>query len=356
MKILLLSRHSQLGASSRLRTYQYLPYLKACGVDVTTSFLLGDNYIKSIYTDRSKNWFSIFNAYIRRIGYLLKSYCFDLIWIEKELFPYLPALGETLLNCAGIPFVVDYDDAIYHNYDLHPNKLIRLLMGNKIDAVMKLANLVIAGNDYLAERAKQAGAKWVECLPTVIDLDRYHLTPQVENEVFTIGWIGSPGTAKYIYLIHPALSKVCKDGTAQLVLVGLEHIELEGVPVEIRSWSEKTEVANIQSFDVGIMPLQNGAWEQGKCGYKLIQYMACGKPIIASPVGVNQQIVEDGVNGFLAESTDNWISTLKVLQGNCTLRENMGRNGRIKVEKQYCLQVTCPHLLSLLKSVVKRSK
>ena len=354
MKILLLSRYSRLGASSRIRFYQYLPYLKEHGIDVTVAPLLKDKYIDDLYAGRHKNLWAIFRAYLQRLDYLLKSRHFDLLWIEKELFPWLPALGETMLTHLGIPYVVDYDDAVFHSYDMHTNGVLRTFFCGKIDAVMRHASLVIVGNSYLADRAWRVGAKQVEYLPTAIDLDRYCATPQTENAIFTIGWIGSPTTVKYLNLVRPALFEVCNGGNTRLMVVGSGNVELDGVPLVKRGWAEDTEVANIQSFDVGIMPLPDNPWEHGKCGYKLIQYMACGQPVVASPVGVNKQIIEDGVNGFLAATMADWVCALNALRDNYDLRGRMGRVGRKKVESEYCLQVTAPRLVSLLGSVVNR--
>ena len=158
---------------------------------------------------------------------------------------------------------------------------------------------------------------------------------------------------QYIHHIHSALAEVFKDGQGQLILVGSGQMKLEGIPLEIRSWSEETEINDLQSFDVGIMPLPDEPWERGKCGYKLIQYMACGKPVVASPVGVNKQIVEEKVNGFLATTEDNWINALISLRDDQILRERMGTASRKKVEANYCLQITAPRLAELLHSVRK---
>ena len=351
MKILLLSRYSHLGASSRVRFYQYLPYLVTQGIHVTVANLLGSNYLEDLYGGRKRRFGDIIGAYIRRLGHLLKSNRFDLLWVEYEIFPWLPAWGETILTHLAIPYVVEYDDAVFHRYNMHPRAIIRALLGDKIDAVMRRAALVIVGNDYLRDYARKAGAKRVEYIPSVIDLDRYNSTIQPENPVFTIGWIGSPATAKYLHLVHQALVEACKNGSARLVLVGSGQLELDGVPAEIHKWSEETEVAEIQSLDVGIMPMPNVAWAQGKCGYKLVQYMACARPVIASPVGVAREIIEDSRNGFLATNTTDWIRAFCVLRDNHRLREKMGKAGRIKVERQYSIQVTAPLLASILMSI-----
>jgi glycosyltransferase involved in cell wall biosynthesis len=354
MRILLLTRYSRMGSTSRIRAYQYLPYLRAQGIKIIEAPLFGDEYLRRRYAGKPPRYERLFFAYLRRLAFFLRSFRFELLWIEKELLPSLPAWGEALLASGGVPYVVDYDDATFHWYDMHPNRAIRLLLRQKIDAVMRGAALVIVGNDYLAARARRAGAKRIEYLPSVVDLERYKLASGLgkDRQGFSIGWIGSPVTTHCLDLVGSALRQVCKEGNGRLIMVGAAQTRLEGIPVEIRTWSEDTEVADIQSFDVGIMPLADAPWERGKCGYKLIQSMACGKPAVASPVGINRQIIEHGVNGFLAATTREWVCALETLRENYRLRESMGLRARTKVEMAYSLQATAPRLLSLLRSIV----
>lgn len=172
------------------------------------------------------------------------------------------------------------------------------------------------------------------------------------TDVFTIGWIGSPVTECYLQQIAPALSEVCRRNRARVVLVGAQNAQFQNVPVKMHPWSEEGEERDIQSFDVGIMSLPDEPWERGKCGYKLIQYMACEKPVVASPVGINQGLVEHGVNGFLASNLQEWVEALSTLQHNKYLREDMGKAGRNLIEREYSLQVTAPRLLSILRSAL----
>jgi glycosyltransferase involved in cell wall biosynthesis len=212
----------------------------------------------------------------------------------------------------------------------------------------------VVGNDYLAEHARLAGASRIEYLPSAVDTDRYSIREKIGNQ-FRIGWIGSPITAPYVGLIRDALIELTMRFGARLVLVGSGGQDpLPGVPKEILPWSEDSEVADIQSFDVGIMPLPDGPFEQGKCGYKLVQYMACGLPVIASPVGVNSRIVEQGKTGFLASSTEEWLQALVMLSQNTDMRSDLGKAGRKKVEQEYSLQITAPRLFEILSEAVLR--
>jgi len=354
MHVLALTRYSSLGSSSRVRFFQYLPYLASSGIEIQVAPLLGNDYVHNLYNGKRQPVQSILMAYISRIARLVNSRYFDLFWIEKELFPWIPFPIENLLLRRGIPCVVDYDDAVFHRYDLQKKLLVRTLLGNKIDAVMQRATTVVAGNEYLADHARSAGAVKIEYLPSVVDINRY-TTKKNQGEQFRIGWIGSPITAPYLGLARDALEEVVKQTSAHVVLVGAgDQDPLTGVKKELLPWSEGSEVAHIQTFDVGIMPLPDGPFEQGKCGYKLIQYMACGLPVVASPVGVNKRIVEQGITGFWASNTADWVDALVKLAMDTDMRYALGKAGRNKVEQEYSLQVTVPRLLGILTEAASR--
>ena len=350
MNCLLLSRYGRLGASSRMRFYQYLPFLKSQGIHVETAALLSDSYIHNLNACNSTNWASILGAYWKRVRSLARSREFDLVWVEAELFPWLPDWGELWLSWRRIPYVVDYDDAAFHRYDLHSFAAVRWLLGHKIDRVMRHATLVVAGNSYLADRARQVGGAHIEILPTVVDLGRYPLSLSHRSTNFVIGWIGSLSTTRYLLPLLEVWRQATNWEGTSLRLVGSGELDLSGISADIMDWSESSEVQAVQSFTVGIMPLRDDPWARGKCGYKLIQYMACGLPVVASPVGVNREIVEHGRNGYLATSEAEWLSALSQLRSQPQLCEEFGRAGRRKVESTYSLEVTGPRLSELLRS------
>ncbi len=351
---LFLTKYSREGASSRYRFLQYFPYLEANGIACSFSPLTDAKYLKHLYAFGRGNAGDLARSLLRRIGALGAVTKYDVAVIEYEILPYFPPVFEAILKKAGIPVIVNYDDAIFYRYSLHPNPLVKRILGGKIDSVMRKADLVIAGNSYLADYAAKAGAMHVETLPTVVDLVRYPVAPNQENRVFTIGWIGSPSTAKYLREIAPALAQVSADTRAKLCLIGSGPIELPGIPVEVRPWSEDTEVADLESCDAGIMPLHDGLWERGKCGLKLIQYMACGLPVVVSAVGMNNELVQEGVSGFLAKDNAGWVRGLSALRDDKALRHRMGRAGRKMVEAGYSLQIAAPRLEALIRQVVAR--
>ena len=354
MKVLMLSRYGRLGASSRMRFYQYLPWLESAGISITAAPLFSDGYVQGLQQN-TKSLFEAAQAYVGRVQALLRSRRFDLLWIEKEALPWLPAWLEKVLLSGAVPYVLDYDDAVFHYYDQHRNPVVRALLVGKHPSLIQSAALVVAGNAYLAEFARAAGAKQVELVPTVINLERYPLATidlaKMDGPP-CIGWIGQRATAACLIPYAPLFKGLAADGLVRFSAVGIDAPSL-GLPMDAVPWTEQTEVVSISGFDIGIMPLMDGPIERGKCGYKLIQYMACGLPVVASPVGVNRQIVQHGVNGFLAETLAQWEDALRTLASDASSRQRMGQAGRRKVEQQYCLQITAPILTDLLRGAAR---
>ena len=185
MRVLLLTRYSRLGASSRLRYFQYLPYLESQDISVDTAELFGDAYIHSLMKKGRRSLLSVVTAYARRFWQLLRVHRYDLVWIQCEALPWIPYwIGRLFLN-DRIHYVVEYDDAIFHRYDMHSNRWVRRLLGNKIPSLMRLSSVVIVGNDYLAEFAAKAESERVVYLPTAIDLNRY-VTRIKSNDDFVV--------------------------------------------------------------------------------------------------------------------------------------------------------------------------
>jgi len=352
MKITVLARYGRRGASSRLRMFQFLPWLQEKGFETRMAPFFEDAYLQRLYSGRSTLGPSL-QAYARQIRALPGLADQDLIWIEKEALPWLPWAFERRLLPRHVPIVSDYDDAVFHRYDMHRLVPVRRILGRKIDRVMAGSARVLAGNAYLAARARAAGASTVDIVPTVVDVTQYRLAPPVSApHTPRIGWIGTPSTwQEFLVPMLPMLHDIARQGSARLLVVGAGQ---DGSGMELtdhRPWSEETEVAQIQEMDIGIMPLTDTPWAQGKCGYKLIQYMACGLPVIASPVGVNREIVSHGVNGYLARTEQEWRDALTRLLGDRDLRATMGAAGRKTVEERYSLQVWGPRVADLLFSV-----
>ena len=285
MNVLLLTKYGQLAASCRYRYLQFQPHLQWVGIHCHPSPLLDNDYLRGMFAGK-RPLGPAARGFARRTWAVLTARRYDKVVVHSEAQPYLPPVLEWLLVKLGVPYVYDFDDAIFHKYDAHTSAVVRRLFSDKIRRVIRGATAVIAGNEYLASYARAANGN-VTIIPTVVDTTRY--VPggrsRSRDDRLVIGWVGSPSTATFLLDRVDALRIMCRDIGARLVLVGSGPLSLPGVPVEIRPWREETEVTDIQGFDIGIMPIPDTPWARGKCGFKLIQYMACGLPVVASGRG-----------------------------------------------------------------------
>ena len=330
-----------MAGSSRLRSFQYFSYLEKEGFDITLKPFFDEMYLNDIY-DGKKNISAVVKSYIRRFFVLFSVFKYDKIVVEKEIFPFLPAFAEYFLRILGKKYIVDYDDAIFHNYDQSSNPFFKFFLKKKIDKVMRYSEVVIAGNSYLAERAERAGAKQIKIIPTVIDLNRYLITEKQSSFPFIVGWIGTKSTfEKHLAPCKDWMMKILAENPdMELHIVGIPEDQGWGNHVKWIPWKEDTEVLEIAKMDIGIMPLQDSDWEKGKCAYKLIQYGACGIPGIASDVGMNREVTLPNKTGFLATTVDEWVNSILELKDNPMKRKELGANARKLVEEKYSLQIT----------------
>jgi glycosyltransferase involved in cell wall biosynthesis len=354
LSILILTRYDRLGASSRVRFLQFLPTLASRGMKFSVQPFLGNDYIKALYGRERIRISEALEAYVRRLRVLLSTRRYDLVWVEKEALPWLPAAAELALM-SDTPYVVDFDDAWFHRYDHSPSRIVRGLMGGKIDAIMRHAAVVVVGNEYLATRARCCGARRVEIIPSVIDINRYgpaimpHVEPLSRKRPIVIGWIGTPITAGYLLGVEEAFRAVAAERAVELHVVGARAPgAFAGLPVKNVVWSEANEIEAIRAFDIGIMPLNDTVWERGKCAYKLLQVMAACRPVVGSAVGANCSVIRDGVNGFLVDRPNRWMEALTRLIDDADLRVRMGFEAFRTITDEYAIERVLPQLASVL--------
>lgn len=344
-------RYDRLSASFRARCECYSPFLIEAGLSFRFHSLLDSRYLIEKYANRRVSVFRVLLSYAKRLHAILRLKKSDIAIVHLELFPYLPGIFEAYLKRKGVSLIYDFDDPFFHFYDQHRSWIIRLLFGEKIKRIIRNADCIIAGNEYLSSYAATEH-KDSTIIPSVVDLLRYKCiktSSQIDASTpFTIGWIGTPSTAHTLLAATDAIATFCYGRIVKLILVGSGPVEINGIEAEIRPWSESTEIESILEFDVGIMPLPDNPFNRGKGGMKIMQYMACGIPAIASPVGFNSEIIKHGENGFLASSSEEWIRYLEVLYENPGLRSRLGAIGRQTIEREYCLQITGPKFLDLV--------
>jgi glycosyltransferase involved in cell wall biosynthesis len=331
---------------------QFTDELQQHGIEASFSPLLAKKYLDYRFLGKI-HLPEVARGYLKRVWQQLSPNSFDVYVVEKELFPLLPFWIERFFLPTRSKLIVDYDDAVFHSYDLG-NTIQRMLLANKIGQIMESANVVTVGNRYLADYAKKWGCDPITVRSSV-DCNHFRMAQPVDQSGFTIGWIGSPITAKFLQEIREPLIWANQHLGARVLLVGSGPVDLGDCPTEVVPWTHDTEVSLLQSMDVGVMPLPDSPFERGKCGYKLIQYMACGKPVVASPVGLNCEIVEPGVNGFLPRSDEEWKLAFKALSEDRQLCIRMGTAGREHVVAGYSVQNISGQLAHLIKSVAQNN-
>ncbi|TCD04321.1 glycosyltransferase [Erythrobacteraceae bacterium CFH 75059] len=351
MRVLALTKYSARAASTRQRLLQFAPHLRQHGVEIEVRPLLDDRYMERLAVDEPHPRLEIAAAYARRLRDVAAAGAFDVLWVQYELFPFLPVIDGILARLVRIPIVYDIDDAIFHMYDSAGSAAVRHLLGGKLVPLMRRAAVCLCGNAYLASYVAQAGGH-AEVVPTVVDTDAY--VPRLRDDAPpVVGWIGSPSTWRYVEPVLPDILPVVRNHGALFRAVGAAPRAAIVPGVTAVAWSEEQEIAEVQAMDIGIMPLPDEPWARGKCGYKLIQYMACGAATVASPVGVNVDLVADGKEGFVAQTGAQWASALDRLLSDRGLRSAMGAAGREKVVRSYSLASQAPRVAAALKQAAE---
>lgn len=341
-KVLILTLHRpNRSPSQRFRFEQYLDFLTENGYQFEWSFLLGKKEDKAFYTpgNISSKFKILINSSLKRLKEVILPGDYDLIFIQRECFMLGTAIFENLFSRKA-KLIFDFDDAIWLPNVSKANKKFAFLKNpRKTAAILKKSSLVFAGNNYLASYARQF-ANRVEVIPTTIDTQRYHkeLKNHQPKEKVTIGWTGTSTTLKYISLIQPALAELEKECNFELAVICDRAPELKLKNLRFIPWKLESEIDDLLQFDIGIMPLVDNQWSRGKCGFKILQYLALGIPTVASNVGVNAEIIQAGQNGYLATSMEEWKKYLKQLIESVSLRKQLGKKGREVVENRYSVK------------------
>jgi len=324
MKVLFLIQGYSV-AASRYRVLQYIPYLKSKGVEITLS----------LYPRTLKENIRFF--------YRLPQY--DIVFLQRKRFNQ-PRLE--LLKRRAKQIVYDFDDAVMYRNSKAEDPVSQTRRRRFVQMI-KASDLVIAGNEFLKREALPFNSN-VEVIPTPIDQDRYPLKDySIQKERVTIGWIGDHGSIHYLEKMKPLFERIGKQYPhVELKIVCDAFFDCEAMKVVKKMWRLEEEVEDLQGFDIGVMPLVEDPWSWGKCGLKIVQYQGVGVPVVCTPVGINQDLVEDGRSGFWAMTAEEWEEKLSLLIESDRLREKMGREGRRRVLEHYTVQSCGPRLFSIL--------
>jgi glycosyltransferase involved in cell wall biosynthesis len=365
IRLLALSPIPEEGAGCRFRIAQFIPYLASVGIDVTLRSLFNAEFFDLVYKPGHylRKAVTFAGLSVKRLDSLRDVSRFDLILLYREMFPIGPAIIERLLGARrSPPIVFDFDDAIFLPSVSDANHFISALkQPGKVATIIRQSDHVIAGNEYLASYARRFNPA-VTVIPTCVDTTKFVPSPdgwtnngaQASRDP-VIGWIGSPTTALYVRRLADVFKRVRERHPFVLRISGTgEPLEVPGVPTQNIPWSLDGEVQLFNTCDIGVYPLVDDEWSKGKCGFKAIEFMACGVPVVASAVGVNREIIRDGENGLLVSTDDEWVEKLGRLLVDRELRRRLGEQGRRTVEERYSLRVHAPTLARTLRNVVER--
>jgi len=354
-RVLLICAHRRgRSPSQRYRFEQYLDYLDTQGFDFTFANLLSEKEDLVFYAKGHllQKMLIMLKTLLQRKKELQHIGNYDLVFTQRESHFLGSTFFERGLKKKGIPFIFDFDDSIWLADTSPGNKKWEWLKAPyKLFTTAALANLVIAGNRYLAEKVRDANTQ-VVIIPTSIDTEIHHPIPASRNsQTVVIGWSGSISTIKHFNRLVPVLKQIqqkYKTGVLFRLLADKAYVHPE-LQVDSLIWSADTEVQVLNSFDIGIMPLPDDEWSRGKCGLKGLSFMACGVATVMSSVGVNVEIIEDKINGRLAVDEEDWLKILCELIENKEERQRLGDAGRLRVEARYSTTVLKPIYLECFK-------
>jgi glycosyltransferase involved in cell wall biosynthesis len=356
-RVLFVAPHPVEGPSTRFRICQFLPHLEAVGIGCQLRPFLSSRLAPVAYRPggiAGKLGVTAWGA-AQRLADIGRAARCDLIYVLREAFPIGPPWLESAMRHASGRLVFDFDDAIWHRALNFNNPLDRLRDWDRPAKIISTATRVVAGSEGLAGYARErtTDPARVVVLPTVVDTARFRPCRRDADGTIVVGWIGTPRNTYYLRWVWPALAEAARrDRRIRFVLVGADIFPTEGAPVEFRPWNLAREIADIQSFDIGIMPLTDDVQARGKCGFKLIEYMACGIASVASPIGANVEVLRDGVTGLLADSNTEWVVALQHMVGDRDMRRAMGIAARTRAEAEFSTAVIAPRFVQIIREAL----
>ncbi|MCI0455764.1 MAG: glycosyltransferase family 4 protein [Gemmataceae bacterium] len=261
----------------------------------------------------------------------------DAVIIQRRL---LQRWQLWLVRRAARRLLFDLDDAVFLRDSYAPRGLHSSVRMSRFAAIVRAADAVVAGNSFLAEHAARwASPERVHVIPTCVDVTRYPLAEHAnESGPVRLVWVGSSSTLRGLEVVRPLLEGLGRAVPGlSLKLICDRFLELRHLPVIPCPWTEAREAVDVAAADIGISWIPDDDWSRGKCGLKVLQYMAAGLPVVANPVGVHPEMVHHGQTGFLARTPAEWVQAVRALANDPHLRKRMGEAGRRLVERDYSL-------------------
>jgi glycosyltransferase involved in cell wall biosynthesis len=357
IRVLFLTRYPVEGASSRYRVFQYLPHLEAQGVQADVqSFMDTRMYNLSLAPGRTvTKIMATLKATVRRLWALRRWQDYDALYLQRELLPLGPPIIEALLKKRGAVLFFDFDDALFIKKASRYNRIATAFRSaNKTRDLFRLVHCVVAGNNWLRDTARDAGAARAITLEVAEDTGRIPMhAPQRNGAPVTIGWLGSPSTVKYLRLIETVLQSIARQyPQVRWEIMGGNDFQMEGVNWQFSKWSLDGELEALSRFDIGLMPLPLEDWAKGKSGGKARTYMAAGIVPVVSAIGYNRELISHGKTGFLCETLKDWETYLVCAIEKPDLRQRIALLARAEVEKRFHPAAIATQMANMLKDVL----
>lgn len=339
----------------RFRYEQYFDILKQAGFQYGIFAFLDQKTYNILYKRRFYllKTFGILKGFIKRIIHLLKLIKYSYVFIFREATPIGPPIVEWIISkILRKKIIYDFDDAIWLPNTSESNKIItRIKCHWKVASICNWAYKVSCGNEYLYEYAKRFNPG-VILNPTTIETVDHHNKLKDQSRVLgtekiVIGWTGTHSTLTHLDIIFPVIRYLEAKYDFEFMVISDKEPDFHTKSLVFKKWIKSTEIQDLLKINIGLMPLKDTQWAKGKCGLKALQYMSLGIPAVVSPVGVNKQIVDDGVNGFTCNSESEWIDKIEILINDSKLRAEFGRLSREKVVKYYSVASNKENFLEL---------
>jgi len=363
MKVIFYLSMPEINGSSRYRVYKYLPYFRKEGIEYYISTPASNDFFES-FTEQTNSYIRKFIYYLffffKRFKDVLKAYKYDVVVIQRQIFPLGPPFLEKLLLLLNKKIVYDIDDALFVRPESAPKTILQKIKPlDKVSFLMKISKHIIVANDYIKNYALNYNPN-ITVIPMCVDLERYVINTKIKSDFNkpTIGWTGTASAGlfylrdiknmfKHLKKEHDFKLKIISGGADKIV----KEISFEGLDIEKKEWSLEDEISDLYTLDIGIVPLVKREFEKGKFPFKALQYMAVGIPVVGTRWGVLEEIITDGVNGFLVDNEEEWIDKLGVLLKDADLRKKMGENGRKVVKEKFTYDVNAPKFIDILNHV-----
>lgn len=337
-------------ASQRFRFEEYFSVLEEHQIDYDYHSFLDAETWRILYAKGYvfKKILGIASGFIRRIYSAIISVRYDYVFVHREVTPIGPPIFEWIISkILKRKIIYDFDDAIWMVDKGTTNHVMQWLKNyGKIGKICQWSDKVSCGNQYLATYAKQFN-KTVVINPTTIDTINKHIPIKKNNKIPIIGWTGTHSTNKYLQLLKPTISRLSVQYQFRFIVISNEKPSLDLINMEFIEWNKDTEIDDLNLIDIGLMPLRDDEWAKGKCGFKALQYMSLEIPALVSPVGVNNEIITHGEEGYHCGSDEDWFTYIALLLENPDLRYQMGIKGRKKIERKYSVLSNSQNFLNL---------